>query len=124
MAQDFLNEALGIPPRRGVLKFTAIAEEDLGTNGMTVLGEIEALQRATAGGGNGFRSFSRSQMRKAKKNSSTPLLDQSKSGALLTPPASKTDVEDAKSRATDAPSTERKPMKRRRSFLSFFGVRM
>ncbi|KAI9872483.1 MAG: hypothetical protein M1830_001570 [Pleopsidium flavum] len=47
VTQTFMTEALGVPAHRGVIKFVAIAEENLATHGQTVLGEMEALDRNT-----------------------------------------------------------------------------
>ncbi len=45
LIQTFMTDELRVPANRGVIKFIAIAEENLATNGHTVLGEIEALDR-------------------------------------------------------------------------------
>ncbi|KAK2630046.1 hypothetical protein QTJ16_000866 [Diplocarpon rosae] len=40
-----MEEAIGVDARRGVIKFVAIAEENLASDGKTVSGEIEELER-------------------------------------------------------------------------------
>ena len=45
LTQSFMNEVLGVPAHRGVVKFVAIAEENYATNGQTVLGAMEALDK-------------------------------------------------------------------------------
>lgn len=45
MIQDFLSDMLQIAPSRGVVKFEAIQEENLATNGCTTMQEIENLER-------------------------------------------------------------------------------
>ncbi|CAL3964532.1 hypothetical protein PZA11_002464 [Diplocarpon coronariae] len=42
-----MEEAIGVIARRGVIKFVAIAEENLANDGKTVSGEIEELERET-----------------------------------------------------------------------------
>ncbi|KAL9120718.1 MAG: hypothetical protein Q9187_002728 [Circinaria calcarea] len=41
LIQSFFSESLNVPASRGVVRFNAIPEENLGTNGVTVLGAIE-----------------------------------------------------------------------------------
>ncbi|OQV11076.1 hypothetical protein CLAIMM_14976 [Cladophialophora immunda] len=45
LIQDFIHDTLQIPPKRGVVRFDAVSEENLATNGMTALQEIEQLER-------------------------------------------------------------------------------
>ncbi|OAP64241.1 hypothetical protein AYL99_00213 [Fonsecaea erecta] len=45
LIQDFIHDTLQIPPKRGVVRFDAVTEENLATNGMTALQEIEQLER-------------------------------------------------------------------------------
>jgi hypothetical protein len=48
LIQTFMAESIGVSPDRGVVKFVPIPEESLAMNGMTVLGEIERLERQQA----------------------------------------------------------------------------
>jgi hypothetical protein len=48
MIQQFMGESIGVPSDRGIVKFVAIQEESFAMNGMTILGEIESLERAQA----------------------------------------------------------------------------
>lgn len=67
LIQMFLEDELHVAPNRGVVRFEKIAEEDLATNGATVLGEIEALQKHAAtrrDGGGGESSLGRKSVRK------------------------------------------------------------
>ncbi|KAG9200917.1 hypothetical protein G6514_006479 [Epicoccum nigrum] len=48
MIQNFMTESIGVSIDRGIVKFVAIQEEALAMNGMTVLGEIENLERSQA----------------------------------------------------------------------------
>ena len=48
MIQNFMTESIGVPTDRGIIKFVAIQEDSLAMNGMTILGEIENLERTQA----------------------------------------------------------------------------
>jgi hypothetical protein len=48
LMQNFMNESIGVTSDRGIVKFVPIAEEGLAMNGMTILGEIERLERQQA----------------------------------------------------------------------------
>lgn len=48
LMQQFMCESIGVTPERGIIKFIAIQEESLAINGMTVLGEMERLERQQA----------------------------------------------------------------------------
>lgn len=45
LTQAFMSEAIKVPAHRGVVKFVAIAEENFATNGQTVLGLVEILDK-------------------------------------------------------------------------------
>ena len=68
LIQDFMQESLGIKSKRGVVRFDPIAEENLATNGVTALQEIEQLQRNSVEDEGVLRAFSR-QTRRSKKSS-------------------------------------------------------
>lgn len=48
LIQTFLAESIGVSPERGIIKFVPIPEESFAMNGMTILGEIERLERQQA----------------------------------------------------------------------------
>jgi hypothetical protein len=48
LIQTFMAESIGVSPDRGIIKFVPIPEESLATNGMTILGEIERVEREHA----------------------------------------------------------------------------
>jgi hypothetical protein len=48
MIQNFMTESIGVSIDRGIVKFVAIQEDALAMNGMTILGEIENLERSQA----------------------------------------------------------------------------
>lgn len=45
LIQNFLTQSLGIPKERGVIKFLAINDQDLATNGMTITQEIDKQEQ-------------------------------------------------------------------------------
>ncbi|KAM3068863.1 hypothetical protein ACMFMG_011025 [Clarireedia jacksonii] len=55
LLQTCMEELLAIEPQRGVIKFVPLAEENFATNGNTVAGEIEELERNLANEGSGLR---------------------------------------------------------------------
>lgn len=91
LLQKGMEEALGVPSSRGIIRFVAVAEENLATNGKTVLGEIEELQKEAGEpvrlGRETSKSTKRKSMRsiKGSKRASTPLL---RTVGESTPPAS------------------------------------
>jgi hypothetical protein len=73
LIQNFLSESLGVPLDRGIIKFVAIPDDCLATNGMTVLGEIENLERQLGEENGGLKrgltkSSKRSAVTKAKSS--------------------------------------------------------
>ncbi|KAF2827884.1 Tautomerase/MIF [Ophiobolus disseminans] len=48
LMQQFMSESIGVAPDRGIIKFVPILEESLAINGMTILGDIERLERQHA----------------------------------------------------------------------------
>lgn len=48
MIQAFMTESIGVSIDRGIVKFVPIQEEAFAMNGMTILGEIENLERSQA----------------------------------------------------------------------------
>jgi len=49
LIQSFLSETVGVTPDRGVVRFQAIKDECLGTNGRTITGEIDKLEAENGG---------------------------------------------------------------------------
>lgn len=47
LIQSFMADILAVPPERGILRFQPIPEENLATNGTTVLGEIERIEKSS-----------------------------------------------------------------------------
>lgn len=48
LIQSFMADILSVPPERGVLRFKPIPEENLATNGVTIFGEMERVERQQA----------------------------------------------------------------------------
>lgn len=65
-----MQDSLQVSPRRGVIKFMAIAEENLANDGMTVSGEIEDLEKETSENNSSMqRSLSRGTTKSRKRQS-------------------------------------------------------
>lgn len=95
LIQTFMAESIGVSPERGIIKFVPIAEESFAMNGMTILGDIERLERQQAeeNGGNLKRAMTKSSRKSAvsKAKSSIALArKESKANAaprdLVSPP--------------------------------------
>jgi hypothetical protein len=94
LIQQFMCESIGVTPDRGIIKFIPIPEESLAMNGMTILGEIERLERQQAEENGGMkRAMTKSSRRSAvsKAKSSIQLSRNSSKAntvprAVITPP--------------------------------------
>jgi hypothetical protein len=92
MIQNFMTESIGVPIDRGIVKFVAIQEEAFATNGMTILGEIENLERTQAEETGMRRAMTKSSRRSGvskAKSSITLSRKTSKAntkGRTITPP--------------------------------------
>ncbi|USP80263.1 hypothetical protein yc1106_07537 [Curvularia clavata] len=87
LIQTFMAESIGVPSDRGIIKFVPIAEESLAINGMTILGEIERLERQQAEE-NGVSNVTK---RVSTKNSRKFSMGKSKSNMQLSRGSSKAD---------------------------------
>lgn len=83
LIQQFMFESIGVSSERGIIKFMPIQEDCLATNGSTVLGEIEKLERQQAddNGGNLKRALTKSS--KASKASRRSVMGKAKSSIQL-----------------------------------------
>jgi hypothetical protein len=84
LIQSFMFESIGVQAERGIIKFMPIPEDSLATNGMTVLGDIERLERQQADENSGLkRALTKSSKRSAvaKAKSSIQLSRYSTEGA-------------------------------------------
>ena len=124
LMQKFMTDCIRIPANRGVICFEAVAEENLATNGMTTLQEIEELQRNSSEESGVLRTVSQNRSRKSRK-AFMPL--SAERGQTPVPPttfvaAAKPGSRDTgDSRSFDASGTGRKKVKHRRSIMAFFG---
>lgn len=87
LIQTFMAESIGVSPDRGIIKFVPIPEESLATNGMTILGEIERLERehAEEGGSNIKRAMTKGSRKSA--------VSKAKSSMALSRGSTKADAE-------------------------------
>ena len=128
-----LQESLGVSPERGMIKFTPIAEENMATDGRTVTGMIEDLERVMSETGSGFQ---RALSLKSKRRQSMKSLRGMKNASQLpthneilspTPPVSERDTPPLPPVPTEKSPMDKKAervqkMGRRKSFLtSIFG---
>ena len=128
LIQDFMEGAVQISPRRGIVRFEAVPEENLATNGITALQEIEELERHSTDEDGISRGLSRQRSRRSKK-SSNPFSSDRDRGKTPTPiPRALTPSflpfgtgRTKESKSTDASAPERKRIKRKSSsILAFF----
>ena len=123
LIQDFMQETLEIRPKRGVVRFEAVAEENLATNGVTALQEIEELEGNHIDESSVIRSISRQRSRRSKK-SSLPLVDRSKTSTPIprsvTPYLPSSTNGTKESMLTETSGPDRKRVKRRKSIFAFF----
>lgn len=78
-----MEEAIGVPQTRGLIRFTSIAEENLATNGKTVLGDIQDLEKETGEESSSLRrSLSRSTSKAQKRSSMRNLRPSSRMTSL------------------------------------------
>lgn len=91
LLQKAMEDAVGVVPDRGLIRFMPIAEENLATNSKTVSGEIEDLEKGTSEDSSSVRrtlSCSRKRqstrsLRNLKNSSALPTHDEQ-----MTPPVS------------------------------------
>jgi hypothetical protein len=125
-----MEEGLGVGPERGLIKFCAIAEENLATDGKTMAGEIEELEKETAeSNANLHRNMSRSTPKSKRRQSMKSLRSlRTKSQAQNestsnTPPLSDRDTPPLPPVPTEMSAMDRKAQKvkkmgRRKSFIA------
>ena len=71
LLQQFMQESLNISSKRGVVRYEAVLESNLATNGMTALQEMELLDGQAQDGVGGFRSLSRTKSRSKRSSQQT-----------------------------------------------------
>jgi hypothetical protein len=127
LIQDFMLEALEIQPTRGVLRFEALAEENLATNGMTALQEIEQLERQPPDDEGILRALSRQRSRRSKRSTGPILTDKVRTAfpslRASTPSHQQYDIlatTDILTKSTETSDPIRKRVKTRKSIMAFF----
>ena len=146
LTQTFMSEALGVPAHRGVVKFVAIAEENFATNGQTVLGLMETLDKTLSDDGASRKlSVARSKTDHRKKSvagssmhhdprkqsyASTPVISQPLLENREGTPSEKIDMPSKNLRpppmptgksAADRQAEKMQKIGKRKSFLAMFG---
>lgn len=123
-----MRDTLNIDRSRGVVRFEAVPEENLATNGMTTLQEIEEMERTPEDHDGVLRTISRQTNRMGKKSimpiftergkTPAPRSERTPSRVMFESPE-----ETGGSKGSDfsAGGPERKRVKRRKSILAFFG---
>ena len=120
MIQEFLSESLKVTASRGVIKFWPIKEEDLGTNGTTVRGEIDKLEAEEKRiGGLRSRQSNRTSKRSALPSMSEDYgnLEQSRSDTPILLP---TDIDGDEEKPTHSELSAGKMMRGKKSIMSFW----
>jgi hypothetical protein len=125
LLQGFMQEALQIPPQRGIVRYEAVAEENLATNGKTALQEIEQLERQSHDEGSRIRSISRQMSKRSKQSSAPNPGDRGKTPTAYSRAATPANVpnetqEPRVSTSAGASFTERLKMKHRKSIFGLF----
>ena len=129
LIQSFMSDAVGVSPSRGVIRFVGIAEEYLATNGTTVLGEIESLNKTSSEESRNENSrlgTIRSRSRRTAKPKELPLREVSphaNRGIPVTPPLKSPPMPaiPTEKSSMDKRAEKVQRMGRRRSFLAMFG---
>lgn len=132
LLQAFMRDTLNIDRNRGVVRFEAVPEESLATNGMTALQEIEELERTPEDHDGVLRTISRQTNRIGKKSIMPIFTERGKTPAPgeRTPSrvqfsseetaVSKGSENTGDSKDSELSGPERKKVKRRKSFMAFF----
>lgn len=122
LVQAFMHESLDITPRRGIVRFEPVPEENLATNGMTALQEIEEMQRASSEESRALRAISRNRNRKSKRIYTPAFLDRAKAPSpYVTGHEKLSSGENGGGKSSDVSDSEKKRLKRRKSIMAFFG---
>jgi hypothetical protein len=124
LIQDFIQEALGIAPKRGIIRFEAVADADLATNGATALQEIQELEQASLEVHGARKTMSRQKSRTSKRTSTSNAPERTKTPSLvnggIAPVLIPKDTKATPARSVDATDTGRGNIKHRKSIFGFF----
>ncbi|KAK5029208.1 hypothetical protein LTR13_008745 [Exophiala sideris] len=124
LIQDFMLDLVQIPPRRGIVQFEAVAEENLATNGITTLQEIEHLERESSDMDGRLRALSR-QSKRSKKSTAPALTERLRASIpslRATTPSQQVfnTVGAAETKSTGTSGLGKKRVKKRQSIMAFF----
>lgn len=78
-----IDESLGVDPKRGVIKFMVVAEENLASDGKTISGEIEQLEKEQAETNASLQRKLSNGTKKSKRRQSMLSLRGTKTGRIL-----------------------------------------
>lgn len=125
-----MEEGLGVAPNRGVIRFLSLPEENLATDGKTIAGEIEELEREIAENNSSLqRSLSRGTPKSKRRQSLRSLrgaknqLATHNERTSLTPPMSERETPPlpampSEKSPMDLRAEKAQKMGRRRSFIA------
>lgn len=123
LLQSFMRDTLNIDCRRGIVRFEAVPEENLATNGMTALQEIEEMERTPEDQDGVLRTISRQTTRMGKKSIMPIFTERGKTPAPSDSTPSRVQFnseETGGSKRSEVSGPERKRVKRRKSIMAFF----
>jgi hypothetical protein len=126
LLQEFMSDTLRINAKRGVIRFEGFGEANLATNGVTMLQEIEEMERRqNSEHSEILRSISRQSHRRGKKSSRPIFTERGKTPGPSTRAMAPSHLrysngEAVESRSTETAGPEEKTLKLRRSIMSFF----
>lgn len=125
LIQKFMSDNLDIPTNRGVVKFEAIPEGNLATNGLTALQQIQELEVDYVDSSL-LRTMSRQLNRQSKTSCGTTRNDRERTTAPVprsfTPFMLQSDSDANVIKAADRDMSAHKTIKKRKSLMSFFGM--
>ncbi|PVH99683.1 Tautomerase/MIF [Periconia macrospinosa] len=87
LVQAFMFESIGVPADRGIIKFIPIEPECFATNGCTLLGEIERLERQSAEENGGLKRALTKGSRRAAVNKAKSSFQLSRNDSKANAPA-------------------------------------
>lgn len=123
LLQSFMRDTLNIDRSRGIVHFEAVLEENLATNGMTTLQEIEELERIPEDNDGVLRTISRQTNRTGKKSIMPIFTERGKTPAPSDRTPSRVEFnsdETGGSKESEISGPERKRVKHRKSIMAFF----
>jgi hypothetical protein len=124
LLQSFMRDTLNIDRSRGIVRFEAVPEENLATNGMTTLQEIEEMERTPEDTEGVLRTISRQTTRMGKKSIMPIFTERGRTPAPSDRTPSRVQLnsdETGRSKGSEVSAgPERKRVKRRKSIMAFF----